>query len=121
MIEEPESTALAAYLADAELLPLATSRVALVEVPRATSIASPTDAVRERTEHLLRSCHLVNVSDGVLRAAARLASLEMRTLEAIHLASATRIDADEMVVYDRRLREAALAAGLSVSHPGAAA
>jgi predicted nucleic acid-binding protein len=58
------------------------------------------------------------VSGGLLREAARLTSRAVRTLDAIHLASARWIDADEMLVYDRRLRAAALVFGIRVAHPG---
>jgi predicted nucleic acid-binding protein len=43
----------------------------------------------------------------------------VRALDAIHLASALRVGAREMLVYDRRLAEAASAAGLQVLSPGA--
>lgn len=108
---------MAAYLAVDEPA-LATSRIALVEVLRATAIADPRAEVAAEAQRLLESCLLVDVSDGLLRAAAELASLKVRTLDAIHLASATRIDADEMLVYDRHLRRAARGAGLAVAHPG---
>jgi uncharacterized protein len=50
-----------------------------------------------------------------------LTSDSVRTLDAIHLASALRIQADEVLAYDRRLASAALARGLSVASPGSAA
>ena len=118
VIEEAESEALVAYL-DAERPAMATSRVALVEVPRATAIANPSPEVRGETERLLDSCLLVDLTDQLLGTASRLTSRVVRTLDAIHLASAQRIDADAMLVYDRRLREAAKAVGLAVIHPGA--
>jgi predicted nucleic acid-binding protein len=93
--------------------------VALVEVTRATAIANPSPEARAETERLLDGCLLIDVSDEVLRAAARLASPDVRTLDAVHLASAQRVDADEMLIYDRRLRAAARAAGFFVAHPGA--
>jgi uncharacterized protein len=117
VIEETESAALERQLGDAPAL--ATSRIALVEVPRATALANPASEVQEEVERLLSSCLLVDVSDGVLRAAARLASREVRALDAVHLASALRIEADELVAYDRRLLGAAAARGLQVSSPGA--
>jgi predicted nucleic acid-binding protein len=43
----------------------------------------------------------------------------LRTLDAIHLASALEVGADEMIVYDRRLADAARANGLTVTSPGA--
>jgi predicted nucleic acid-binding protein len=118
VVEENESAALERQLGDA---PLATSRIALVEVPRATALANSASEVREEAERLLSSCMLVDLTDGVLRAAARLASRELRTLDAVHLASALRIEADELVAYDRRLLSAAAARGLPVSSPGAPA
>lgn len=100
---------------------LATSRIALVEVSRATRLANPAPEVAREAERLLSACMLVEVSDGVLRAAAELASATVRTLDAIHLASAVRIEADELVAYDRRLSAAAADRGLAVASPGSTA
>ena len=100
---------------------MATSRIALVEVQRATSVANPSPEAQEETARLLESCLLIDVSEAVLRAAAGLTSVEVRTLDAIHLASAQRVEPDEFIVYDRRLREAAGRLGFAVSHPGAPA
>ena len=86
---------------------------------RATSIANPNPEMRAEAERLLASCLLVDVSDGLLRAAARLTSRKVRALDAVHLASAQRVDPDSMLVYDRRLRDAAIAVGFLVAHPGA--
>lgn len=96
---------------------LAPNRVALVEVPRATSLANPAEEVRQETGRLLAACLLVDVGDRVLRNADAL-SRELRTLGAIHLATALHIDADELVAYDRRLLEAAVGQGLRVASPG---
>jgi predicted nucleic acid-binding protein len=98
-----------------------TSRIALVEVLRATTIANPAPEVRREAERLLGSCLLVDVTDGILRAASRLASASVRTLDAVHLASALRVQPDEVVAYDRRLLEAAAEQRLVISSPGAAA
>lgn len=117
VIDEPESGALERHLEDGPVL--ATSRIALVELPRATALANPVRDVREEAGRLLASCMLIDVSDGLLRAATRLTSRTVRTLDAIHLASALRIEADELVAYDRRLVAAAAERGLVVSHPGA--
>jgi predicted nucleic acid-binding protein len=88
-------------------------------VTRATSIANPSPEARAETERLLASCLLVDVSDGLLRAAARLTSRQVRALDAVHLASAERVDPDAILVYDRRLQDAARSAGFVVAHPGA--
>jgi uncharacterized protein len=116
VIEEPESAALDRHLGRGQLL--ATSRIALVEVPRATAIANPTPEARREAERLLASCMLVDLTDALLRLAAGLASATIRTLDAIHLASALRIEADELLAYDRRLAAAAAEQGLAVASPG---
>ena len=71
------------------------------------------------TRRLLAGCFLVDVSDRLLRSAAALTSREVRTLDAIHLATALYIDANELVAYDRRLLEVAETHGLPVASPGA--
>jgi uncharacterized protein len=116
VIEEPESAALEGYLTSDPLL--ATSRIALVEVPRATALANPSEEVRTETERLLQSCLLVAVSDRVLRNAAEITSREVRTLDAIHLATARYIEADKLIAYDRRLIAAAEAHGVTAVAPG---
>jgi uncharacterized protein len=113
VIDEPESAALEKHLGQGQLV--ATSRIALVEVPRATAIANPSSDVRRETRRLLGSCLLVDVTDALLRTAADLASASVRTLGAVHLASALRIEADELVAYDRRLTAAAAEHGLDVA------
>lgn len=118
VIEEPESAALERHLEDGPVL--ATSRIALVEVPRATAVANPAAEVQEETERLLASCMLIDVTDSLLRAAAGFASSSVRTLDAIHLASALRIDPDELVAYDQRLVQAAAERGLAIASPGLA-
>jgi uncharacterized protein len=116
VIEEPESATLAAHLeADPSLM--ATSRIALVEVLRAVGIANPSPAAQARAEELLESCLLVDVSPELLRSAARLASREVRTLDAIHLATAQSVSADAVLTYDRRLAEAARRQHLVVQTP----
>ena len=80
-------------------------------------IASPGSAGQARAELLLASCLLVDVTPELLRAACRLTSREVRTLDAIHLASAQRVNPDEMLVYDVRLADAASRAGFSVASP----
>jgi predicted nucleic acid-binding protein len=117
VVDEPESADLAAHLESDDAV-IATSSVALVEVPRATSIANPSREVQSETARLLESCLLLAVSEALLRVAAGLASVEIRTLDAIHLASAQWVEPDEVLTYDRRLREAARRLGFAVAHPG---
>ena len=117
VIEEPESAALEDYLTGDRAL--ATSRIAVVEVSRATALANPGKQVREEVDKLLGSCMLVAVTAPLLRSARRLAGATVRTLDAIHLASALRIEPDALVAYDRRLLAAASEQGLTGASPGA--
>jgi len=55
----------------------------------------------------------------LLRQAARLTSQRLRTLDALHVATAVHVEPDEVVVYDLRLAEAFDAEGSSVLSPGA--
>jgi predicted nucleic acid-binding protein len=96
---------------------MATSRVALVEVLRAVRLANPDSDVEAEALRLLNSCLLVNVSDLILRHASRLASERLRTLDAIHLATAGHVEPDAVIVYDQRLRAACTAEGLTVLAP----
>lgn len=116
VIDESESASLERQLGDEPVL--ATSRIAVVEVLRATTLANPAPEVAEEARRLLASCLLVGVSDQLLSRAAGLTSATVRTLDAIHLASALTIEADELVAYDRRLVAAAADRGLAVSSPG---
>jgi predicted nucleic acid-binding protein len=118
VVAEPESPALAEYLG--EPLPrLLTSRIAVVEVMRAVRLGDGTAEASADAERLLGACDLVDLTAGLLRTAAGLTSAWVRSLDAVHLASVMRVDPDVVVVYDRRLAEAADAAGFVVVAPGA--
>jgi uncharacterized protein len=117
VVEEAESADLERHLANHDVV-RATSRLALLEVPRAARIANPSRELEEEAQRLLYSCMLVDVTDRILRRAAALASRPVTTLDAIHLATALYVDADELVAYDRRLLAAAEAQGLTAAAPG---
>lgn len=115
VIDEPESGALAAWLAT--VATMATSRLAVVEVERATRIANPGAGVARDTRRVLESCLLVDVTREILREAAGLNSVRVRSLDAIHLATALRLNADALLCYDERLAAAARARGMGVVAP----
>jgi predicted nucleic acid-binding protein len=96
---------------------LATSRIALVEVVRAVRLANPDPAAEREAVRLVNSCLLINVTDVLLRHAARLASARLCTLDAVHVATAAYVDPDEVLVYDARLAEALSEEGLVVAAP----
>ncbi|MBN9175945.1 MAG: type II toxin-antitoxin system VapC family toxin [Microbacterium sp.] len=81
-------------------------------------------AVREGRDQVKVSAILNGVSLAALdRATYRSAGLlpmpYLRTLDALHLEAAMRLDVNAILTYDHRLAEAALAAGLDVIAPGA--
>ena len=93
------------------------SALSLVEVQRGARIADPTVGA-QRSRALLDRIELVDLDREVLEDAVRFTSAHVRSLDAIHLASAVRVGATRMLVYDRRLAEAAEAAGIEILQPG---
>jgi len=116
-VSESETSALLGYLGDAEL---AVSEVALVEVPRAAYLKTGVPETIRHAEALLGRLFLIALDDDLCAEAARARPAELRSLDAVHLASALRIRAqiEAAVVYDRRLGHAAQQAGLRVEAPG---
>ncbi|HEX5015000.1 MAG TPA: type II toxin-antitoxin system VapC family toxin [Candidatus Limnocylindrales bacterium] len=112
---EPESAALRRYLARHR--PLVSSALARTEVVRALLPLGP-DAVRRGREVLAR-VDLLRINDRVLDAAGLLVPPELRSLDAIHLASAGQFGSElrAFVTYDERLAAAAAGRGLRVVRP----
>lgn len=80
-------------------------------------------AVREGQDQAKVSAILDGVSLAALdratyRSAGFLPMPYLRTLDALHLEAAIRLDVDAILTYDRRLGEAARVAGLDVVAPG---
>jgi uncharacterized protein len=95
------------------------STLARVEVMRAVRMQSA--PVVERARKVLARIRLLRIDDGLLDAAAAIHPGVLRSLDAIHLASAMALgeDLDCLVTYDRTMSEAASLLGLSVRSPGA--
>jgi uncharacterized protein len=119
VVEEAESRTLRAELD--RWRGWVTSALAGVEVRRAVRRARDEPAVRERAEAVLGVCGLLTVDAHVLGRAAALQPARLRTLDAIHLASALELgdDLGVFVAYDRDLVEAAARQRLTVLSPGA--
>jgi len=88
-------------------------------VQRGARIANSGGEGAARARSLLDAVELVDLDRELLEDAVSYSSAHVRSLDAIHLASAVRVGARQMLVYDRRLGEAAAAAGLEVLSPGA--
>ncbi|MFI9382580.1 type II toxin-antitoxin system VapC family toxin [Kutzneria sp. NPDC052558] len=119
---EPGSEQLVDWLNDRRNLPLVTSSLAEVEVPRALRRNAPGSLPAVPT--VLGRLYRLAI-DSVIRAtAATYTDPNLRSLDAIHLATAqfvagqpgTRFEA--FVTYDKRLLEAVKAAGLPIASPG---
>jgi predicted nucleic acid-binding protein len=96
---------------------MSSSGLAVVEVIRACRRSNPSAVPNAR--RLLDRFNLVPVSPELLEFAGSLAAAELRSLDAIHLASALLIGAEltAFVAYDRRLQAAAEAERLPVVAP----
>lgn len=116
VVDEDESGALETHIRPTDVI--ATSAVARVEVARAARVADPSGAVLGEVDRLLDSCLLIEVNSSLLEAAASLSSREVRSLDAIHLASVLRTEPDEVLVYDRRLAVQVDAHGFPAASPG---
>lgn len=115
---EPESGALRRFLRRHRTDGRVTSALARVEVVRAVAAGGPA-AVAQARRQLARVDH-VNIDRVLLDEAATFAPGTMlRSLDAIHLASATSIGADlrAVVTYDRRMADAAATLSLVVEAP----
>lgn len=114
-VREPESAALRRYLRRRR--PLISSALARAEVLRAL-LPGGEEAVA-RGHGVLRRLELARVNDRVLGAAGALLPVELRTLDAIHLATARQLGGElrALVTYDQRLIEAARELGQRVATP----
>lgn len=116
---EPETDALADWLDERPGVPWVSSTLLEAELSR---------ALRRTDSRLLSAAPGViariaryEIDDVVRAAAAALTDPDLRTLDAIHLATATAVFGPGLtafVCYDRRLLHAAAAAGLPTHSPG---
>lgn len=116
LLLEEESLAIRAYVSDQDW---ASSALLRTELVRAVVRVDP--SVVPRALDLLLQPRLLVIEARILDTAARLSPPSLRSLDAIHLASALELR-DELtafVAYDDRLLAAASALGLPVASPGA--
>ena len=114
-VREPESDALRRHLRRRR--PWVSSSLARTEVLRSLMTGGE-DAIAAGRAVLAR-CDLVRVNDRVLNLAGTMRPPELRSLDAIHLATAERLrdEISQFVVYDERLADAARQLGHRVSSP----
>jgi predicted nucleic acid-binding protein len=114
-VQEPESLALRRYLRRRH--PLVASALARTEVLRALLPAGDEAVARGRI--VLQRLDLVRVNDRILSGAGVLRPPEIRSLDAIHLATAHELgdDLTAMVTYDERMAVAAKRLGYRIVQP----
>ncbi len=116
-LAEPESQALASWLAERAEYSMVSSALHRTEVLRAIWRAEP--AALPRGQRIIRRIERVVLSYDVLDNAATVPPQKLGTAGAIHLASALAIKRDlvAFVAYDQALLDAASEAGLPVASP----
>jgi predicted nucleic acid-binding protein len=111
---EPESPALRRALAGSELL---SSALLTVEGRRAARRYG--ELAAERAHAALVAITLVPLDEPILQTAAELDPAELRSLDALHLATIVNLGEaiERLYCYDSRLGDAALALGIEVAQP----
>lgn len=114
-VREPESEALRRYLRTHR--PRVSSALARTEVMRA--LLRQGESARKAGRRALAGLDLLRVDNRVLDLAGGLPPFDLRSLDAIHLATAQRLGADlgRLCTYDDRMRDAAEALGMTVIAP----
>jgi predicted nucleic acid-binding protein len=98
---------------------LATSSLGMAEVSRAVlARARSPIAAGDLIDEAMSGINERPMTAEVLSVARRVEPLILRTLDAIHLATAVLIDADVVVTYDDRLADACRRNSLAVAAPG---
>jgi predicted nucleic acid-binding protein len=115
VLDESQSEALTAELGSRDDRRLVASWLLHTEMHCAAG-RHPEDVDLEAVQTVLDSVSLIDLTRGDLLVAG--AHAPLRSNDAIHLAVALRVGAEEIVTYDRELAERASTAGLPVLWPG---
>lgn len=115
-VRELQTDALRAYVRGKR--PLVTSALARTEVARA--LLPMGDPALRRGAEVLRRLEVIRISDRILSSAGRLEPAALRSLDAIHLATAAELGDDlaRVCTYDDRMARAAVHRGWTVIAPG---
>jgi predicted nucleic acid-binding protein len=115
VVHEKESTALRRYLK--RRAPLVVSALARTEVARALLPLGPTAV--QRGHDVLAGLELIRVTDRILLEAGSLLPAEIRSLDAIHLASMRQLGVSlrRLVTYDNRMAVTARKLGIAAVAP----
>jgi uncharacterized protein len=115
LVEEEESEALAAYLDETvDEHEVVSSALLETELRR---LAIRLELEQSMVTDLLARVDLVDPPRSLFHEAGLLPGTHLRSLDALHLATALRVDSETFVAYDARLLDAARSVGLSVHSP----
>ena len=116
VVEEDETSAVKSYLNDrsANDIPLVSSLLLETELRR---LAVRYDLEQSTVADVLRRFDLIEPDRALFTEAGLLPGKNLRSLDALHLATAVRADVDVVLAYDRRMADAAQAIGLQVAAP----
>lgn len=114
VLDEPGAVEMRRWYVESERV--VTSRIGIIETRRACSRQAFDP---QHLEVILKSVETAELSVRIADAAAILGAQTLRTLDAIHVATALQLvpDLDAFVTYDDRLADAARALGLPVVRP----
>ncbi len=121
LITQPETQSLRTFLTAHAAEGHVTSALASTEVARTLIRIDAEPAVADAAEDLLGRTLRIRLTDPIPRAAGMLPIRRLRTLDAIHLASAEHLEQalTAFITYDKRLAAAAAQRDLPVRSPGA--
>lgn len=114
LVEQPESVALLRWLDETEAV-LVSSDLLETELRR---IAVREGLRQEDVSALLEGVSLADIDRATFRSAGLLPMPYLRTLDALHLEAALRLQVLAVLTYDHRFGDAARALGLDVVAPG---
>ncbi|MCC7128419.1 MAG: type II toxin-antitoxin system VapC family toxin [Microbacteriaceae bacterium] len=115
LIDQPESSAVENWL-DSAPASLVSSDLLETELRR---LAFREGLDQSDVTRILEGVSLAALDRAVYRGAGLLPMSYLRTLDALHLQAAVRLDVSAILSYDRRLTEAARSLGIDVISPGA--
>lgn len=119
LFEEPESGQLEQWVSEQSGVPAVSSELVKIEVTRATRRLDP--QVLPAARRLVAQLDLVPMTSDLIESAGDVGSDLLRSLDAVHLASALSLGSalTAFVAYDARLTTAAQDADLPIAQPGA--
>ena len=115
MVEEPESASVASW-ADGDDVTLVSTHLLETELRR---FANRHDLPQADVSAILGRVDLYDLPPSLFREAGLMPGVDLRWLDALHLAASIRLDVDAVVTYDRHLAGAVETMGLRVHAPRA--